>query len=348
MFGALGKRPAADQKGRTMSHAHRSSGSIKAVAALAGVSIATVSRVMNGIANKAGPETVARVRKAAAELDYRPISAGRALRSRQTRMVAVLASNLANPTMAAMAASAERALRKAGFVMVLCDTHDEPDLQDEYLREMRARQTHAIVLLGAVRSAALDRLMGGNERLVFVNRKPPSGGGWPFVGIDNGAAGADLAGACIRAGHRRFALVHGALTSSATKERLDAARASLAAAGIADAETRVLTSEGPHLDIGLAAGRALLSDPPDAVIALSDLIAFGAHRAFVDAAMANAPRIFGFDDNPLNEWIAPWLSSVRIPYADFGEAIVGALARDPRAERAATLLPHEIVLRDGG
>ena len=66
------------------------------------------------------------------------MGAGRALRRRQSRLVAVLASNLLNPTMTAIAAVAEAALRQAGYVMVLCDTHDEPELQDEYLLDMRA------------------------------------------------------------------------------------------------------------------------------------------------------------------------------------------------------------------
>ncbi len=113
-------------------------GSINAVAARAGVSIATVSRVINGVANKASPATIVRVKEAIAALDYRPTSAGRALRQRTSRLVAVLAANLANPAMAAIAASAETALRDAGLVMVLCDTHDRPELQDEYLREMLA------------------------------------------------------------------------------------------------------------------------------------------------------------------------------------------------------------------
>jgi len=335
------------------------SGTIKSVAALAGVSIATVSRVMSGETRKASAETAERVRQAAAALDYRPHAAGRALRSRETRMVAVLASNLANPTMAAMAASAEPALREAGFVMVLCDTHDEPALQDEYLREMRARQAHAIVLLGAVRSSGLDRSLGldrppggidvgrSEDRLIFVNRKPPEGCDAPFVGIDNAAAAAELTLACIARGHRRFAIAHGATSSTATADRLDAILKTFAEADIPGLERRVLPHCGePHLEAGLRAGRALIGDLPDAVIALSDLIAFGVHRALADVRSDRRPRIFGFDDNPLNEWIAPWLSSVRIPYADFGRAIVAAIAQDRRSGSLETLLRHEIVIRD--
>ncbi len=158
-----------------MARGPASTASIKAVAALAGVSIATVSRVVNGVANKASAETVARVRAAIAELDYRPTSAGRALRQQTSRLVAVLAANLANPTMAAIAASAETALRERGLVMVLCDTHDRPELQDEYLREMQAQQACAIVLLAAVDSPMLAAMREGPTPLIFVNRRDPGG-----------------------------------------------------------------------------------------------------------------------------------------------------------------------------
>jgi LacI family transcriptional regulator len=309
-----------------------------------------VSRVINGVANKASAETIARVRKAAAELDYRPISAGRALRSRQTDMVAVFASNLANPTMTAIAASAETALRQAGFVMVLCDTHDEAELQDEYLREMRARQAHAIVLLGAVDSAQLRALAGADQRVIFVNRRHPLGWPAPFIGIDNAAAAVEVADTCLTQGYRRVAVVHASKASSATQERVDAMCARFRALGRPVPAKMILTADSTdHLSIGLQAGlRLAASHAPEAVVAMSDLIAFGVHRALVDKGTATFPRIFGFDDNPLNDWIAPWLSSVRIPYSDFGPAIAEAVRDEMPANRApARILPHTLILRGG-
>ena len=176
--------------------------SIGTVAARAGVSIATVSRVVNGVANKAGPDTAERVWAAVRALGYRPLSVGRALRQRQSRLVALIAANLANPAMAAIAASAEAALRHAGLVMVLCDNHDRPDLQDEYLLEMRAQLARATVLLGAVASPQLKAMTAAGEALLFVNRRNPAARDAPFVGIDNRRAGADVADFMLARGHR--------------------------------------------------------------------------------------------------------------------------------------------------
>ena len=325
--------------------------SIASVAARAGVSIATVSRVVNGVANKASAETAARVRKAIQELGYRPISAGRDLRQRSSRIVALLTANLANPAMAAIAAAAEAALRAEGLVMVLCDTHDRPDLQDEYLLAMRAQRARAIFLLGAVASSVLARMQQEHEALVFVSRRSPHDAKAPFVGIDNRRAGLEVARHLVARGCRSLAVIHGNLASSATAERLAGFRAEARRLGAAPGRGAVLSARGAdHLQIGYAAmGRLLEAGRrPDGLFCTSDLIAFGARRRVLEAGL-EAPRdltIVGFDDSPLNDWVAPWLTSVRVPYGSFGPAIARAIA--PRADTEPALeiiLPHRLVTR---
>jgi LacI family transcriptional regulator len=334
-----------------MTRRAQSAASIKAVAAMAGVSIATVSRVVNGVANKASPETAARVRQAIAALDYRPASAGRALRQRTSRLVAALAANLANPAMAAVAASLEIALREKGLVMVLCDTHVRPELQDEYLREMLAQQARAIILLGAVDSPMLATMRGGSTPLVFVNRRDPQGfADAMFVGIDNVAAGRDVARHCLAGGMAQAAIIHGSLASSATRDRVEAIRATLGEAGHAVADELVAGPDGAdHLAIGYAGAQALATRGRafKVVVCTSDLIAFGARRFFAERRPdGGIPAIIGFDDSPLNPWIAPWLTSVRIPYQEYGTAIVDILAGGgPDRRPPRRLLAHQLVDR---
>ncbi len=323
--------------------------SIASVARRAGVSIATVSRVINGVAKKASPETVQRVRDAVAALDYRPSSAGRSLRQKRSRLVAVLAANMANPTMAAIAASAEIALRERDLVMVLCDTHDNPDLQDEYLREMRAQQARAIVLLGAVRSPLLDTVRDGSTPLIFVNRRDPDGNDSAFVGIDNSLAGREVAQHALARGLSHPVIVHAPLASSATRARVEAIIETFASAGHPVAESHIRGAETrDHLMIGYTAATEIraLGLNFDVVICGGDLIAFGAHRGLANAHAADPiPPIYGFDDNPLNDWIAPWLSSVRIPYHAYGEAIVDLILNAAAGDQAVRILPHRLIVR---
>src|SRR4051794_13444990 len=102
----------------------RESVSLATIAAEAEVSIATVSRIVNGQTHRASAETTKRVRKAIETLGYQPNQIGRALKRGKSRVVAMLTANLNNPVMATIASSTETALRAAGYVMILCDTHD--------------------------------------------------------------------------------------------------------------------------------------------------------------------------------------------------------------------------------
>jgi LacI family transcriptional regulator len=317
-----------------MSRTDFEAATLRQVAEAAGVSIATASRVLNGVPGKAGAATEARVRQAAERLAYRPLAAARDLRRGRGDLVALLAPNLANPTMAAIAAAIEAALRGDGIGVVLCDTHDEASWQDEALAAVRTLRPRATVLLGAVRSAGLAA-MRGEERMLFVARRCPDAPEAPFVGIDDEAAGAAVARALLAAGARRLAVIHGPLFSSATAARVEGFRA---AAGRKLVARDVLGGDGlDHLATGARAASALLlrGARPDGVMCTSDLIAFAAHRVF--AAEFAVPRLWGFDGNPLNAWVAPWLSSVALPYEGFGGAVRDWVTEAAGAERGAVL-----------
>ena len=126
---------------------HGAPPSLATVASAAGVSAATVSRIVNGDHGRASARTIEKVQRIVAELGYRPNHAGRSLRRRASQVVAMLSPNLDNPAMAAIAASTESALRAAGYVMILCDTHDRAELQDEYLEAMRAQMACGLSLI---------------------------------------------------------------------------------------------------------------------------------------------------------------------------------------------------------
>ncbi|MCB8883863.1 LacI family DNA-binding transcriptional regulator [Acidisoma cellulosilytica] len=302
---------------------------IQAVAARAGVSIATVSRVLNGISTKAGVETSARVRQAAEELGYRPAHAGRALRMRQTRLVALLMPDIANAFYSAIARSIETTLRDRDHTMILCNTGEDPDLQDFYLREMQAYHVRGVALLGAVESDGLDQALASGLPIAFVNRKPPRGGG-VFVGIDNRAAGLAVAEHFLAKGFQSCGVIHGPLHSSASRERFEGFMDRLREAGCAPLPAHILDG-GLSLEGGYREAARMLagSHRPRAIFCGNDLVAYGLFRRCRELGLS-VPQdiaIFGFDDNPLNDWTAPWLSTIHIPYDAFGAAVTDALFR---------------------
>ncbi len=326
--------------------------SLATIAAQAGVSPSTVSRIVNGHLDRANPETVARVQAFVKAAGYRPNSMARALRRRQSRVVAMLSPNLDNPAMAAIASSTEAALRAQGYVMILCDTQDRPDLQDEYIEAMRAQIVEGIVLVSPVASRGLRALLQRGGPVVMVNRRAGAQAGLtPFVGIDNAAAGAEAADFLLDAGIAQPALVHSSFASSAIADRAEGFLGRLERRGLKRSDIRVATSGHlRHLEAGYEAAQRLVASGgwPAGLMCTSDQMAYGAYRLASETGLAvpGACRIVGIDENPLNAWIAPWLSSVHVPYAAFGAAIVDQLTALWAGERPQDrLLPHRMVAR---
>lgn len=324
--------------------------SLATVAAHAGVSVATVSRIVNGETRRASAETVLRVQKLVAALGYRPNHVGRTLRRRESRIVAMLSPNLDNPAMAAIAASVETALRSAGYVMILCDTHDRAELQDEYLYAMRSQLVQGYVLVNAVRSEALSASVARGDPVVFVGRRNPDGEG-SFVGIADRRAGADAADHLWTRGVRDLATLYPKQRSSATRDRVDGFISRCVELGVARKAIRRAEAPGlSHLEVGYVAAQRLVDSKPwpRGLFCPSDLIAYGSYRLALEKGVRipEECRIVGVDDNKLNDWIAPWLSSVHIPYADFGAKVLEQLqalwAGEPQSE---LLLPHRLIVR---
>jgi LacI family transcriptional regulator len=322
--------------------------SLASVAAEAGVSMSTVSRIVNGETGRASAETVERVRRAIAAVGYRPNHLGRALRRGETQVVAMLSANLDNPVMATIAASTETALREAGYVMILCDTHDRPDLQDEYLHAMRAQAVQGYVLVASVPSPGLDAFMAEGAPIVFVGRPSATGAG-AFVGIDNRQAGADAADYLWSRGVTEPAVLYPTQGSSTTRERVAGFCARMAALGAP--ASRIIEAEAPglsHLDVGYRAACSLVARRgwPRGMMCVSDQLAYGVYRlAHETGKRIDDCIVVSIDGSALNAWLAPWLVSVGTPFHEFGPRIVERLV-ELWAGKPPTrcILPHRLTV----
>lgn len=324
------------------------------VARQAGVSVATVSRVLNAKAGDRNPvaeETCQRVRQAMQTLDYRPSRAGRTLRTQVAHVVALLIPDATNAFYAAIAHSTEIALRERGYSMILCNTSEDPAIQDEYLREMQAHNVAAIVLLGAVETEELHTAAASDTPIVFLNRRAPRGSSGPFIGIDNTAAGWAVGDHFAERGWAWIGCIRGPQTSSASRERFEGFQSALAAAG-KPLDRRLVEDGALTIESGHAAMARLLAGEqcPDAVFCGNDLMAYGAYRCLAEQGLSVADvALFGFDDNPLNAWLATWLSTVHVPYSQIGRSAAEVIvelagSRGERMEREI-LLPFHLEVR---
>jgi LacI family transcriptional regulator len=318
------------------------------VARESGVSTATVSRVFTGKTNRVAPETLERVRSAARLLGYTPSEIGRSLRLATTKIVVLLVPDATNDFCADVAVSLEKALKTAGLSMVLCNTGEDPDRQDELLADAEGLRPNAIILLGAIDTPPLRALARSKTRVVFVNRRPSPPVQAPFVGIDNEAAGRMVARHLLDRGYDTFAIIHGPRRYSASRGRLVGFLSYMAEHGITAASVvqieSALTKEAGYLH-----GKHLLNGtaPPRAVFCGNDMIAYGIYRAATERAV-RVPEdlaICGFDDNRVNDWLAPWLTTVHIPALDFGPAVLSLLDDNDNPTAKEVILPFSLTVR---
>ncbi len=327
------------------------SASLATIAATAGVSIATVSRIVNGLPRHASAETEARVRQVIEALGYRPNQIGRALQQGKSRLVAMLTAELANPVMATIASVTEAALRDAGYVMILCDTHDRPDLQDEYLHAMRALVVEGYVLATNVRSPGLEEFVTRGERMVFACRPNPyaaEGTAGAFLGIDNAQAGRDAADYLLDRDCTRFAVLSQANGSPASIARALGCCERLRERGVPKGRIRDIRAPGhSHLAVGYAAARALAGRRPwrGGIVCASDQIAFGTYRFACEHGLdlTTANPLISIDGADLSAWLAPWLTSLHVPYEEFGTHIVEMLQTLWKGQPAADhIVPYSL------
>jgi len=321
--------------------------SIRDVASRAGVSIATISRVVNDEARGVSAKTRARVQSLIREMKYLPNRNGRALRARTNDTYALVISNIQNNFYAAIAWELERQLNDIGKVMLLFNTNENAALQDRCFEEINARRVSGVFALCAVESKQLRETADQNYT-IFINRRVESLGERSFVGVDDYAAARDIVATILRAGEAPLGVIHGPLYSDTSARRVKGAMDLLAEQGAAIdvndiCETTLSMEGGYQRAVELMARRQYRS-----FFCGNDQIAYGVYRRCREMGLAvpGDVRIYGFDDNPLNEWLAPWLSTVRVPTVSFASEAIRQLQKlREGGPHRSIILPYDLVLR---
>ncbi|MEU0368774.1 LacI family DNA-binding transcriptional regulator [Streptomyces sp. NPDC006283] len=249
---------------------------IKDVAARAGVSVGTASRVLSG-----SPATSAsareRVNQAATELGYRPDARARGLRSARSHAVGLLVSDVRNPFFADVAHGAEQAALASSYVTLLANANEDTAQQDTYLEAFLTQRVDGIIIAPqGAGSGNLRALEQGRTPLVFVDRTV-EGFDVPSVTADN-AQGVDLAVAHLAAqGHTRVGYIGGPPSVSTGRARHDAFLAAVARHGL-DQDPELIAVGDFRSASGSASAAALLATdrPPTALLAADSLMAVGA------------------------------------------------------------------------
>ena len=288
---------------------------IAEVAHAAGVSRATVSRVMNG-RSTVDPEMAARVRKAARELNYSPSTVARSLSLGRTQTVALLVPDLGNPMFQQVLRGANQAATRAGYRILVADSIEEPEREAELAIEARRRCDALILCSPRMPEAQLSEVLTATSPVVLVNREP-HGNDVPALAVDYAGGIRTLAEHLIGLGHQRFIYLAGPETSASNTARLEG----LALLQAAHPEISIQHSPcGSMIEDGYAALEAVLNSQATAVLAFNDLVAFGLLGKLNETGVG-VPRgisVAGFDDIAFAKYATPSLTTMSVPQMDLG------------------------------
>jgi len=329
--------------------------SIRDVARAAGVAMATVSAALNRSA-PVSESTRAKVLAAADQLGYRPNGIASSLRRGHTRLIALVVSDITNPFFGAMARAVETVAHARGFAVIVSNTDEDHEREQEVLQLMREQRVAGVILapsgLGPAYPAQLEAF--APLPMVTVDREVP-GLQRDFVGLDNAQAGRIVTEYLMRLGHRRIGFVGGREGLANADARRGGYEAALRGAGI-PLDAGLAVSGGFREIEAFHAVQPLLTrtDRPTALVAANNVMALGCMQA-IHALGFRCPgdvSIIGIDDMPWSAALSPALTTVAQPIEAMAQtacerlmARIGADAA-PDAPAHKDIFAPKLVLRD--
>jgi LacI family transcriptional regulator len=329
---------------------------IAEVARRAGVSMMTVSRVVN---DKEGvsPATRQVIRNIIKELGYRPSSIARGLVTQRTGTLGLVIPDVANPFFADVVHGAEQIAYQQGYSLLLCNTEEDPQRELDVLQLLEEKRVDGIVLCSSrLAPGQLRQALVHYPAAVLVNQHLLPVEGTSIVGVvllEDEMGGQMVTSHLINRGHRHIGYLSGPTASFSGQRRGDGYRAAIEAAGI-ETQTGWTLPCQPTVDGGLQASRMLLTQHPEltALICYNDLVAVGVLQAAVEMGRC-VPKdlsVTGYDDINLAALVTPPLTTCRVDRKALGECATNLLLQylsnlpnNTRACETITLKPELII-----
>ncbi|MFB8368052.1 LacI family DNA-binding transcriptional regulator [Pseudarthrobacter sp. NPDC055928] len=319
------------------------------VAKLAGVSISTVSHVLNGTRH-VNDETRQRVLKAIEETSYRQDALARAMRRSRTDSIGLIVSDGGEPAFAEMIRGVEQTAASQGITLLLANSAEDPQREARAVQALLERRVDGLILARAAGSGseALAEFTNQDTPLVLMDRL--SADSFDQVGVENRAPIMELVEHLVSQGHERILLIAGDTRVATLRERHEAFQEAMATAGIQEADRlTVIAGEPEETDAGIAAALSR-AKPPSAVIACSTVLAAAALRQIQKRGLRMPEDIAfaTFDGFAYADLFEPQLTTVRQPAFQVGATAAELLTRriaDKSAEPSVVRLAPTIEYR---
>jgi LacI family transcriptional regulator len=307
------------------------------VARLAGVSVSTVSNVLN---NKAvvSPELTARVQQAIKAIGFSPNRAARGLRRGRTEIIGMVIPDVTNPFYAQVVRGVEDTAIKNGYELMVCNSNRQPDLERRHLDALQAQRVDGILLVPSNTYAAREVLVRNYPPIVFVDCFPLDSK-VNCVVTDNIGASYEAVRYLIGLGHRKIAVITAELTYTTMIDRMEGYRKAMQEAGI-PIRLEYTAKSATEIEGGYRSGLNLfrLTEPPTAIFSLNNRMTLGILQALRELGIPCPERvsIMSFDDPDWATVFSPTLTAIEQPSYQIGISSVQLLLKSIRSAASKT------------
>jgi LacI family transcriptional regulator len=314
------------------------------VAKRAGVAPITVSRVVNN-SGYVSQSTKERVETAIKELGYVPNTLARGLRSKKTKTLALIVTDITNPFFTLMARGVEDVAGEAGYTVVYCNTDESDSKEEKYANLLAQRKVDGVLLVPACGNGRIVKFLESNGVRVVVLDRSVSGVKTDFVRSDseNGAKG--LTKLLIGLGHRRIAMITGSTEVSTSIDRVRGYQQALTEAGLGENELVFYGAFSQQSGYELTYQAMNHTPKPTAIFGANNFITIGIIKALHDLKV-DVPgdvSVVGFDDLPESMLVRPFLTVARQPAYEMGRSATELLLKRISGDLSDDC--HEIILR---
>lgn len=292
---------------------------IKQIAKEAGVSVATVSRVMNH------PETVAeatrkKIERVMKEAEYTPNWFAQGLNFNKTKTIGIVIPHMLHSSYMEVAGGAEEVARTKGYITFMCNVEKDPQVEREYIEQLIIRRVDGIILMfSALEERYITQICAEKIPVVMIgeNREKSS---TSSVKVDCRAGAAEMIAHLIEVGHRTIAFLWGTDPEQETQQMLIGYRNMLRANGISVNDRLIQKAENTIEGGYIATKKLISSERPDVIFATSDEIAYGAIDALKDSGFSvpEDVAVTGFGNNRMSNLIEPKLTTMELPFRKLG------------------------------
>jgi len=322
------------------------------VAKMAGVSKATVSRVLNGTAPVNGI-TKKKIEMAMNKLDYAPSLLAQSMRSKKTKTIGIVIPDYANPFYSSLFKVIENKLREYGYMALICPTHEDAATEIEHIKRLVSRQIDGIIFFtykGGKKS--LEFLAELSRKIPCIFMDPVSDSFSVSQVITDGFKGVkEAVEYLLKKGYKRIGCIKGPSRFAVTTERVNGYKAALKEHNI-PVEDELVYEGDFHMESGFKAGEYFLNlaQRPDGVVSVTDVMAIGALKYFQYAGVKVPQQIgvVGFDNISLCTLVSPPLTTIAQPLDELGDGAIKLLMKkiqNPRSRNKQIVLDGKLIIR---